>query len=126
MKVYDWHLHFITRRSFIESNAEAIIKSCHSPNVVASDIEVIVEDCVFLKNALKFCSFTFVRRQCNRAAHDCAKKILSFDLSGLWPSNLSPTVLDYLMSRLLAIGINKIFFLLVKGEKKKRVLLTGT
>ena len=74
----------------IESDAESIVKSFEISKTPASDIVVLVQDCLELKNSFGSCQFNFVKRGCNRAAHDCARKALSSGLSGLWTSTLPP------------------------------------
>lgn len=79
----------LTRIS-LESDAEAIVKSCLASQVPPFDIAVITQDCLILKNQFTSCVFKFVKRECNRAAHTCAQKALSNSGSGLWTSILPP------------------------------------
>ncbi|XP_058185657.1 uncharacterized protein LOC131302880 [Rhododendron vialii] len=76
-------------RVLIESDAESIVRSCSMSKNPPSDIAVLVQDCLALKDSFQLCDFNFVKRDCNRAAHACAKKALSCSLSGLWTTTLS-------------------------------------
>lgn len=74
----------------IESDAEAIIQVCSNPSVPPSDIATIVHDCVHLMSSFISCRFTFIKRNGNRAAHECASKARSIGMSGLWTTFLPP------------------------------------
>ncbi|XP_058208296.1 uncharacterized protein LOC131321316 [Rhododendron vialii] len=70
-------------RVLIESDAESIVRSCSMSKDPPFDIAVFVQDCLTLKDSFQLCEFSFVKCDCNRAAHAYAKKAISCSLSDL-------------------------------------------
>ncbi|KAI8572009.1 hypothetical protein RHMOL_Rhmol01G0165500 [Rhododendron molle] len=77
-------------RVLIESDAESIVRGFSMSKDPPSDIAVLVQDCLVLKDSFQLCDISFVKRDCNRAAHACAKKAFPCNLSDLWTTTLPP------------------------------------